>query len=452
MRYPAFVAEIGRDENREKIQAGIYTGYVTVALLAAVVFWGVHAHVIPPYPGIYGLLVAKLVTNTASWVGLRTRVLHLELATLNITCDVAVMTGAIYFTGGPLSPLVPIYFIEATVMALLTNLGLTIVTMVGSFVMYATMCILVAAGVWPLLATPYDHVGALTPAFIAVMLAVMGIVLFIPGAYIAMMVQRIRANETALAERAKELVEAAKTKSQFMANVTHELRTPIHGILGLSDLLGEGIYGPVTDAQQEAVRGIQESGRNLLELIDTLLTLARAEAAKLEVVVQPVIVDELVQSVAATARWLRGKKNVDVVVDVGDALPVVHSDRGKLVQILVNLLANAVKFTPEGGTITLTARPWETGGVVLAVRDTGVGIPAEEHAKIWDDFHQVDGSASRTFGGAGVGLAVVKRLVALLGGEIALESEVGKGSTFTVRVPARRGASPEPARETSRAA
>ncbi len=173
------------------------------------------------------------------------------------------MTGAVYLTGGPHSPLLPIYFIEVAVMALLTNAGLTIVTITTSFLLFATMCALVRAGLLPMLPTPYEHVGRLTTPYVILVVAAFAVTILAPGAYIALIVQQLREKEAALAERARELAEAAKEKSQFMVNVTHELRTPLHGILGLSDLMREGIYGPVTDRQQESIAGIELSARNL---------------------------------------------------------------------------------------------------------------------------------------------------------------------------------------------
>jgi len=436
MRYPAFVAEIGRDENRPKIQAGIYTGYATALFFGALAWYAASQGVVPRSPGFLALVAAKLVTNTLSWITLRARVLHLEFAALNITADLMVMTGAVYLTGGPTSPLTPIYFIETTVMALLTNVGLTIVTFSASFLLFAGMCGLVLAGVLPLHPSPLEHLGGLNAAYIAVIISAFGAFIAVPGAYVALIVQRLREKEAALAEHARDLVEAAKEKSQFMANLTHELRTPLHGILGLSDLLGSGIYGPVNDRQKEGIAGIDLSARNLLELIDALLLLARAEAARLDVVIAPVQVGEVVTSVAATGRWMRGRKDLTIDVDAGADLPVVHTDRGKLVQILINLLANAIKFTPEGGRVSVSAAR-AGDGVAVTVSDTGIGIPERDRARIFEEFHQVDGSTSRAYGGAGLGLALVRQLAGLLDAEVSVESVEGEGSTFTVRLPER---------------
>src|SRR6185437_13589803 len=345
-----------REENRAKIQAGIYTGYGTAIFFGGVATFAAHHGVIPASPGIAALLLAKLATNTLSWITLRARVAHLAFAALNIAADLFVMTGAVYLTGGPHSPILPIYFIEIAVMALLTNVGLTVVTIAASFVLFSAMSVLVVTGVLPLLPTPAQLVGRLSVPYVVTLLLAFAMATFAPGAYIALIVQRLRDREAALAERARELAEAAREKSQFMVNVTHELRTPLHGILGLSDLLRAGIYGPVTERQHESIAGIEVSAKNLLELIDTLLLLARAEAARIELTVATVAVGEVVERVAATGRSMAGRKALTIDVTVPSDLPPIETDRGKLAQILVNLVANAIKFTPEGGRVTIAAR------------------------------------------------------------------------------------------------
>lgn len=436
MRYPAFVAEIGRKERRAEIQTGIWTGYATAISFGALAWFAARHGLIPASPGFLALVVAKLATNTLSWIALRSERLVLELASLNIAADLLVMTGAVYLTGGPHSPLIPIYFIEVAVMALLTNVGLTVVTTCASFALFSGMCVLVKTGALPLLPTPFERAGALTSAYVVAIVSGFAFTNLAPGAYVALIVQRLRRNELELEARARDLLEASREKSQFMVNVTHELRTPLHGILGLSDLLREGIYGPIEAPQREALEGIDRSARGLLGLIDGLLLLARAEAAKLEVVAAPVDVAEIAQSVAAAGRWMRGRKDVALDVEIEGALPILRTDRGKLAQVLMNLLANAIKFTPEGGRVVVGARAaaGPDGAVELFVSDTGVGIPAGELPRIFEEFHQVDGSASREFGGAGLGLALVRRLCAAIGATVDVASVEGAGSTFTVRV------------------
>jgi signal transduction histidine kinase len=434
MRYPPWVAEMGRDDFRAKIQVGIYTGYGT-ALFFGGVAWYASAHgLIVASPAFAWLVIAKLTTNTLSWAALGKRFLQIELAALNIAADLLVMTGAVYFTGGPHSPLVPIYFIEVAVMALLTNVGLTIVTIAAAVVLFTTTCALILLRVLPLMPTPYQQVGLLNTQLVLMTVAVFAGTTLVPGAYIAIIVQRLRLKEAVLEERAQELVEAAREKSQFMVNVTHELRTPLHGILGVSDLLRDGVYGPVTTQQTEGIDGIEQSARGLLELIDSLLLLARAEAAKIDLMIGPVAVAEVLGRVVAAGRWLRGRKELTIEVKMAGDLPVLQTDRGKLAQIALNLLANAIKFTPEGGTVSVSARA-AGEGLEIEVADTGIGITDVELPRIFDEFHQVDGSSSRTYGGVGLGLALVRRLTSMLGGTVSVHSVVGKGSTFIVRLP-----------------
>jgi signal transduction histidine kinase len=179
---------------------------------------------------------------------------------------------------------------------------------------------------------------------------------------------------------------------------------------------------------------IKTSAKRLHVLIDDLLQLATHDAGKLDLKLEPVALGELVTSTAASAQWLLGGKQLTVTVDVAPDIPTVRTDRTKVTQILINLLSNAIKFTPDGGSITLHALA-HAEGVELAVADTGVGIPAEALARIFDEFYQVDGSPVREYGGVGLGLALVKRLAELLGGSVAVESQVERGSRFSVRLP-----------------
>jgi signal transduction histidine kinase len=165
-----------------------------------------------------------------------------------------------------------------------------------------------------------------------------------------------------------------------------------------------------------------------------LLLLARAEAAKIDLMIGPVAVAEVLGRVVAAGRWLRGRKELTIEVKMAGDLPVLQTDRGKLAQIALNLLANAIKFTPEGGTVSVSARA-AGEGLEIEVADTGIGITDVELPRIFDEFHQVDGSSSRTYGGVGLGLALVRRLTSMLGGTVSVHSVVGKGSTFIVRLP-----------------
>jgi signal transduction histidine kinase len=279
-------------------------------------------------------------------------------------------------------------------------------------------------------------VGGLTGGYVIMELLLVVVVLGVPTFYTAAIIQVLREKERALEERNRELVEASKHKSQFMANVTHELRTPIHGICGLSDLVSAGIYGPVTEKQRDAQQKIKRSAQSLLGLIDDLLELARSDVGKTTFTVSRVELAELLPSVVASVKWMQGTKGQQRIdLDVEAGLLPIFTDRGKLTQILINLLANAVKFTPDGGVIALRARASGAAMVALSVEDSGVGIPAAQLGKIFEAFHQVDATAEREYGGAGLGLSLVRRFVELMGGEVRVDSVEGKGSTFTVTLP-----------------
>jgi signal transduction histidine kinase len=436
LRYPPALAEVGSEAFRPKLQAGIYTGYATLFALLVVALGAHRFGVLSRVDWALALLAVKLVTNSLAWWALRARRAVIELSALNIAADVTLMTGGVYFTGGPFSPLVSLYFVEVSVMALLTNFGLTVATTIGAFAMFVTMSALCAADVLPKTTSIIPTHPA--PAHIAVIVAYVGCVLLAPGTYVALIVQRLRERERALDLRARELVDAARARSEFTANITHELRTPLHGILGMSELLVEEVYGPVTDKQRGAVKAIQSSATSLLELIDSLLVVARQEALALEVKRSRVDLVEVARALMSTATMLVGTRKVTVALELDpralDRGAVVDTDRPKLVQILVNLVANAVKFTSDGGSVTISLSATEDC-FAFAVRDTGCGVPRDALDKIFNPYFQVDGSAVRAHGGAGIGLSVVRALSDLLGYSVAVESELGRGSTFTVRVP-----------------
>ena len=436
MRYPAFLAEVALPQNRKNLRFSIASGYGTAMVFGLL---GLGARAFGLFPFLWplcSLVGFKLATNTLSYLSLRYEILVLEMAALNVAADLLVMTGAVYFTGGPESPLFAIYGIEISVVALLTNRGTTVLVGTSAMALYGAMVLLVRSHVIPALPTPATTVGGITGGYVIILLLMVIIVLGVPTFYTAAILKVLRDKERALEERNRELVEASKHKSQFMANVTHELRTPIHGICGLSDLVSTGIYGPVTEKQKDAQQKIKRSAQSLLGLIDDLLQLARSDAGKITFTISRVDLGELLPSVVANVKWMQGTKGQQRVdLEMEEGLPPIYTDRGKLTQILINLLANAVKFTPDGGVIALRARASGADAVELSVEDTGVGIPATELTKIFEAFHQVDATAEREYGGAGLGLSLVLRLVEVMGGRVHVESVEGKGSTFTVTLP-----------------
>ena len=437
MRYPSFIAEMALPENRSRLWFSVTSGYVLAFAFIALAVAADLAHVVRFSSSFYALLAFKLTTNTLALFAIRRNRFLLEATGVNVFADMLAMTGAIYLTGGELSPLFPVYAIEITVVALLSNVGLTVISTGIVLALYTTMTLLVHNGVLESHPPPVVTSGGITSSYVAIDLVYAFFVLAVPTFFTARILAKLREKQRALEARTAALIEAGKQKSQFMANVTHELRTPIHGICGLSDLVEGGIYGPVTDKQREATRGIKRSAKSLLQLIDDLLELARADAGKLAFKPEDVDVRELVEQVVASVRWMQGTKDLAIAIALDDDLPKVFTDPRKLGQIVLNLLSNAVKFTPEGGKIVVRARRHADDAVAIDVEDSGIGIAVAEQARIFEEFRQVDGSAERRFGGIGLGLALVKRLADAMQATIALRSEEGRGSTFTVVVPVR---------------
>jgi signal transduction histidine kinase len=431
--YRNIVDELASLRNPRTLALGIVSGYAVTSCFAVLLGVAVASGVLRWHWAFGALVAAKLVTNTIALVALRMDRWALALGGLNVAMDAVVMTGAIWATGDSASPLVAIYVIEVSVLALLTNLSITMLIGALCLVLYIVMSIVVAAGVLPHFPTPAEW-GGDRGAYLALAFAFTTFVIAAPTFYTSLILRRLKSNERRLEARTIALIDAGKQKAQFMANVTHELRTPLQGIIGLSDLVTKGIYGEATERQRHAMHNVKDSAKRLLALIDDLLQLASADAGKLELKVAEVDLTELLPGSVATAQWLLAGKALDVRLDVEPSLPPVITDRAKLNQVVLNLMSNAIKFTPDGGSIVLRAR--RAGAAVkLEVEDTGVGIPARELDRVFDEFHQVDGSMSREYGGVGLGLALVRRMLVLLGGTISVRSEVGRGSTFTVHLP-----------------
>jgi PAS domain S-box-containing protein len=227
--------------------------------------------------------------------------------------------------------------------------------------------------------------------------------------------------------------QASRAKSDFLATMSHELRTPLNAIIGYQNLLADGVTGPVSDSQRRQLDRIGASAHHLLMLIDEVLTLSRVEAGKETPHIEPVDVSRVLDEAGSIIEPLAKQKGLEFrVIEPGSRI-VVESDPGKLRQAVLNLLSNAVKFTGRG-SVTLRAVE-DRDAVVFEVSDTGIGIAAEHLKRIFEPFWQVEASTTRTAPGTGLGLAVMRRLVNLLGGEVSVQSAVGEGSTFTIRLP-----------------
>ena len=257
----------------------------------------------------------------------------------------------------------------------------------------------------------------------------------------------------ALKESYEELKQLDKLKSTFLATVSHELRTPLTSIIGYTEMLESGAAGPLSDGQTEFLQTIRGKADELLGLISSLLDLGRLEAKNLELLHEAVDARALLSAVGSTIVPAANRRNINLDIDVSEDTPKVWGDAVRLRQILLNLADNAVKFTDEGGTVTLSAKAGElqTEGpsglgaalfnttrpaVVLTVRDTGIGIEEGKLSRIFDAFYQVDAGTTRTHGGAGLGLSIVKQLVDGHEGEIEVTSTLGRGTLFTVTLPA----------------
>ena len=240
--------------------------------------------------------------------------------------------------------------------------------------------------------------------------------------------------------KAKEAAEAAsRTKSEFLAKMSHELRTPLNAVIGYSEMLLEDAESDDQQAQQIAdLRRINSAGKHLLSLVTDVLDLSKIEAGKMDVAAQPFDLNTFVDDVAATCRPLVMDKGNDLVVQRRGDLSVVIGDATKLRQAVLNLLSNAAKFTHRGRVILAVARENAADGdwIRIAVRDTGIGISRENLHKLFQEFNQAEASTQSRYGGTGLGLALSQRLCRMMGGEITVESEPGRGSCFTIRIPA----------------
>ena len=236
-----------------------------------------------------------------------------------------------------------------------------------------------------------------------------------------------------LGEKNEQLEVASKHKSQFLANVSHELRTPLNSIIGFTRIVLRRSEGKIDVLQKENLQKVLISAEHLLNLINGLLDLAKIEAGRMEIYAETFKLEEIVRIATATVEPMLRNGNVRLVTEIAADLPLMKTDRDKLKQVVLNLLSNSAKFT-EKGEIKVAA--WTVNGSMkLAVSDTGIGMTQDAINYIFEEFRQVDMSTTRKYGGTGLGLAIVKRLTNLLGGDIAVESEEGKGTKFTVTLP-----------------
>ena len=230
---------------------------------------------------------------------------------------------------------------------------------------------------------------------------------------------------------------ANQAKSAFLANMSHELRTPLNGIIGYSEMLQEDATAAGRDEDAKDLKRIESAGHQLLELINEILDLSKIESGRMELSPETVVVEDLVADVVSTVQPMAQRNHNELHVDLGQSVGVITVDSTKLRQCLLNLLANACKFTSHGDvSLAVSWRRLNARAVMqFEVRDTGPGISPEVKEKLFQQFTQADASTSRRFGGTGLGLAISQRFAQMMGGRITVTSELGKGSTFTLWVP-----------------
>jgi PAS domain S-box-containing protein len=266
-----------------------------------------------------------------------------------------------------------------------------------------------------------------------------------------LLAQRVDERTSELSKANAELSRAVRAKDEFLANMSHELRTPLNAILGLTESLQEYVYGTLNERQLKTLGTVESSGRHLLDLINDILDLAKIEAGKMEIHKDTVTIDALCDSSIRFIKQMAAKKQLSVSFQKKGNVQTLQGDVRRLKQILVNLLSNAVKFTPKGGSIGIEAMADKEEGIVhFVVWDTGIGIDDEQASHLFKPFVQLDSKLSRQHVGTGLGLALVSRLSEMHGGSVTIESEVGKGSRFTISLPI--GKQPEEPHNSSSAA
>ncbi|HEX2117379.1 MAG TPA: PAS domain-containing sensor histidine kinase, partial [Alphaproteobacteria bacterium] len=251
--------------------------------------------------------------------------------------------------------------------------------------------------------------------------------------------QELKHKNQELEEQYRRGQEANRLKSEFLANMSHELRTPLNAIIGFSELIKGEMLGPVGSPRYKEYAGdIHSSGTHLLQLINDVLDISKIEAGKAELHEETVDLTDAIEHCAALIQPQAAAASLKVSIDVAPDLPYLRGDSRAVKQVLLNLLSNSVKFTPTGGDVRLSARLGGNGDLDVAVSDTGVGMTAADSAKVFEPFYQVQSHRSRSHEGTGLGLSLVKGLVEMHGGAVAIRSALGLGTTITATFPAAR--------------
>jgi signal transduction histidine kinase/CheY-like chemotaxis protein len=357
-----------------------------------------------------------------------------------MTVDVVMCTVGVYATGGIISPWYIWYAAAASAAAFASGKTAAYVVCVANTVAYIGLLVFMGQATFTN--------GVMLLAFTR-MLFVSGASYFFLVGIANLQEKRLRIRQleaaeklkveeltrltTELADANRRIQEADRLKSQFLATMSHELRTPMNSIIGFSEILVERLDGTVEPKHLGFLRHIHTSGQHLLGIINDILDLSKIESGKMEIYPEFFAIAPVVESVCHVMRGMTAKMP-KFVVDVPPNLPQIETDLAKFKQVLFNLLSNAVKFSPPGSPITVRAAMHD-GAITVSVRDEGIGIDEKHHAMIFEEFRQVDSGARREFGGTGLGLALVKKFVELQGGRVAVESQLGSGSTFSFTLP-----------------
>ena len=232
-----------------------------------------------------------------------------------------------------------------------------------------------------------------------------------------------------------EVEQASAAKSQFLANMSHEFRTPLNAILGYTSLLLRGVSGPIDPMQRDSLARVDANARHLLTMINEILDISRIEAGKMPLTVTAFAMRDLITEVLAEVEPIIARSRLSVTSHLPEDMPLITTDRQKVKQIVINFLTNAIKFTSQGGVEVGVRYLGESEVMTIAVADTGIGIAVDDQERIFEDFRQADNSPTREYTGAGLGLAICRRLAGMLDGHITLDSQVGRGSTFTLNIP-----------------
>ena len=238
-----------------------------------------------------------------------------------------------------------------------------------------------------------------------------------------------------LEQKSRQLEVASQHKSEFLANMSHELRTPLNAVIGFSEVLSDRMFGELNEKQEEYLKDIYASGQHLLSLINDILDLSKVEAGRMELELAAFDLPTAIDNALTLVRERAGRRGITLGCEIGERVGMIQGDERKVKQVLLNILSNALKFTPEGGRIDVRTALKE-GTVEISVTDTGVGIAPEDQEAIFEEFRQV-GTSDKKVEGTGLGLALSRKFIELHGGRIWVQSQEGVGSTFTFTIPVR---------------